>query len=399
MFARAAVRKYASSENGSKPNGRYGQASNVVSGGHIRNPILLLDTKAVIVLANRAFSELLGWKKDNLEGFHILQCPSIPPPLVQQMKDYFHKVVDYYSGGNGMERELSFLETIRVTDSGTEYQMMLTITPIYKRGEICNWAVHLRNVTDKFSLQKELKQLSLKQEVSSEINKLEHLNTVSQLAASISHEVRNPLTVSRGFIQLLNTPGLADAKKSEYIKLCLSELDRAEAIISDYLTFAKPILDDVHLLDLYEELDYIEKVMVPFATIKNVEYVYRRNDAERLYFCGNAKKFQQAIINLIKNGIEAMEGGGAIRIDASLEGNNKAVIRIADNGIGMDAEELHRLGKPFYTTKEQGTGLGTMVAFSIIESMQGEIEVESKAGEGTCFSIYLPVKNRPAARG
>ena len=367
---------------------------------HNRDPILLLDMDATIVLANRAFSELLGWKKENLEGFHILQCPSIPPHLIKQMQDYFQKVIAVYTNPENAEDrdKLHLLETIRMTDSGGEYQMMLSITPIYKNGDICNWAVHLRNVSDRVYLQKELEQIALKKEATDELNKWEHLHTVSQLAASISHEVRNPLTVTRGFMQLLrSSPGLSEDKKKDYINLCLSELDRAESIISDYLSFAKPNLDEVDVLELHTELEYVEKVMLPFATIKNVEYTFIPDFSTRMYFCGNAKKFHQAIINFVKNGIEASENGGKIRIETKLENNDTATIKILDNGSGMDSESLKRLGKPFYTTKDTGTGLGTMVAFSIIASMRGKVEIESKVGEGTCIWIHLPVKSEPVS--
>jgi PAS domain S-box-containing protein len=106
-----------------------------------RDPILLLNLEAIIILANRAFSELLGWRKENLEGFHILQCPSIPTHLVEQMRDYHNRVVDG-------ETDLATLDTIRIDTEGKPYYMMLSITPVEDiNGTIRNWAVHLRDIT------------------------------------------------------------------------------------------------------------------------------------------------------------------------------------------------------------------------------------------------------------
>ncbi|REE80207.1 phospho-acceptor domain-containing protein [Paenibacillus taihuensis] len=223
-----------------------------------------------------------------------------------------------------------------------------------------------------------------------DINRVEHLSTVSQLAASISHEVRNPLSVTRGFLQLMTTPGLTTDKQKDYIKISLEELDRAAGIITDYLSFAKPVIDETVPFFLYDELEYIAKMMIPYATIRDIRFQLL-NEAQGIQIFGSTKKFRQALINLIKNGIEAMPSGGELRLACTGSANGIAHIEIADTGTGMDAEMLKRVGKPFFTTKEKGTGLGMMVAYSLIQGMNGEIEVSSKVGEGTCFSIYLPI--------
>ena len=194
-----------------------------------------------------------------------------------------------------------------------------------------------------------------------ELRTLEKLKIVSDIAASISHEVRNPLTVTRGFIQLLRDPILSEEKKNLYITLSLNELDRAESIITDYLTFAKPSLNNVELLELNKELDYIIKVVTPYATMRNVHIEVNKDYLITIY--GDAQKLHQCLINIIKNGIEAMEQGGLLQINLK-EVKDHALIKIKDSGKGMDAEQVNRLGTPFYSTKEKGTGLGTMVVCS-----------------------------------
>ncbi|MFN7249762.1 MAG: ATP-binding protein [Anaerobacillus sp.] len=220
-----------------------------------------------------------------------------------------------------------------------------------------------------------------------ELNKLEKLKIVSEIAASISHEVRNPLTVTKGFLQLLKERGISEKKKNMYITLSLEELERAEEIITDYLTFAKPSLENIEMLEVNKELDYIVNVLAPFATMSNVNINIEKS--ELIYILGERQKFHQAVINLAKNGIEAMNDGGELTIKLA-ETETSAIVIIEDTGSGMDHEQLDRLGTPYYSTKEKGTGLGTMVVFSIIKVMGGEIAVESVVGEGTTFKIIVP---------
>ncbi|WP_332630934.1 HAMP domain-containing sensor histidine kinase [Halalkalibacter flavus] len=221
----------------------------------------------------------------------------------------------------------------------------------------------------------------------SELKELEKLKVVSEMAASISHEVRNPLTVTKGFLQLLQDTTISDDKKEFYIRLSLNELERAEVIISDYLTFAKPSLENVELLELNEEIDYVMKIVTPYATMRNITiHLFK---AETIFVAGERQKFHQCLINIIKNGIEAMAGSGQLTINLH-QSNEQAVIDIQDTGIGMSKDQVRRLGTPYYSTKTTGTGLGTMVVYSIIKAMRGEIEVDSKQGIGTRFTIKLP---------
>lgn len=341
-----------------------------------RDPILLLDLDATIVFGNPAFSRLLGWRNENTEGYPVLRCPSLPPSLVKPLSDYYQRLVALENSiPAANESDWEFGETVEMTVDGKECQMLLSIMPIHdSTGSIRNWAVHLRNV---------------EQPLSTELSKLEHLHTVSQLAASISHEVRNPLTVTRGFIQLLRDPVLTEEKKSLYIQLSLHELERAERMITDYLSFAKPSLEHLDRFEVNQELDYIVQIIKPYASMRDITVHINKEDRE-LWISGDHKKFHQSFINIIKNGIEAMDQNGELTI-TSKQLHDHVLIEVQDTGKGMDAEQLKKLGTPFYTTKDKGTGLGAMVAFSIIREMEGEIEMNSEVGKGTCISVLFPL--------
>ncbi|ARK29318.1 sensor histidine kinase [Halalkalibacter krulwichiae] len=222
----------------------------------------------------------------------------------------------------------------------------------------------------------------------SELKELEKLKVVSEIAASISHEVRNPLTVTKGFLQLLQDHSLSQEKKEFYIKLSLEELERAEVIISDYLTFAKPSLENIELLEINKELQYVLKVITPYATMKDVHIEFERSD--EAFIAGEKQKLHQSLINIAKNGIEAMLESGTLTFSVKkLEGT--VSISITDDGIGMSEDQIRRLGTPYYSTKTTGTGLGTMVSFSIIKAMRGEIFIQSQSGHGTTFNISIPL--------
>lgn len=227
--------------------------------------------------------------------------------------------------------------------------------------------------------------------LTNEMEKLEKLKDVSEMAASISHEVRNPLTVTKGFLQLMKDSKLTHEKRKLYINFSLEELERAEQIITDYLTFAKPSLQIVENLNLSRELDYVIKVVNPFAMMNNV--VISIEKSEEIFISGEAQKLHQCLINIIKNGIEAMPNGGSIFILLKNR-NGKAVIIIKDTGTGMKKEQLEKLGTPYFSTKSSGTGLGTMVIFSIVKEMRGEVKVESELGKGTTFTLFIPIAKK-----
>ncbi|GMK45594.1 hypothetical protein PghCCS26_27220 [Paenibacillus glycanilyticus] len=219
-----------------------------------------------------------------------------------------------------------------------------------------------------------------------EIQRAEKMELISHLAASIAHEVRNPLQVTRGFIQLVGEKAVN--KEKQFLQLAVQELDRASSIITEFLTFAKPHLEDIKTLNISEELNQIQDIISPLAAMQSTRLeVIAEPD---LYVLGSAEKFKQAIINMIKNSLEAISSfDGAVSILANKE-DNEVLIRVIDNGEGIDPEKLSKLGEPYFSNKSKGTGLGLMVTFRIIEAMEGSIRFSSTKGVGTEAVIRLP---------
>jgi two-component system, sporulation sensor kinase B len=218
--------------------------------------------------------------------------------------------------------------------------------------------------------------------------KSEKLAAVEQMGAAISHEIRNPLTVSKGFVQLLEEETIHPDKQKEYLNLIREGLDSAEQVIQDYLTFSKPTIDSMEELDVQYELSQIISILIPTANQHSV--LITAEFSPLAYVSGDRQKFRQCMLNVIKNGIESMPHGGKLFIEVHKD-NKFITIKIKDTGIGMTKEQINRLGEPYYSTKgAKGTGLGMMVAFSVIRAMNGTVHITSELKKGTTFSFQFP---------
>lgn len=219
--------------------------------------------------------------------------------------------------------------------------------------------------------------------------RVEKIESISHMAASISHEIRNPLTTARGFMQLLGESLEIPEKQKEYISYAINEIDRADSIIRDYLTFAKPTQENIEVLDIKKEIEQVTNIMEPLASINGVHIV---TNVKETNLSGNSGLFQQALVNIIKNGIEAMSDGGRLEVQAMSDDSTVKVV-IKDEGIGMSHTQTMRLGEPYFSTKDtKGTGLGMMVVFRIIENMGGIIKIDSTVGKGTSVILTFPKK-------
>lgn len=220
------------------------------------------------------------------------------------------------------------------------------------------------------------------------IRKSEMLSIVGQLAAGVAHEIRNPLTSLLGFTQLLRSHF---SESREYFDIMFSELKRIEYIISEFLVLAKPHTTVFQKKNVVAMLEQMIVIAETNAVINNVQIVTLIEPDLPMINC-EENQLKQVFLNLLKNAIEAMPHGGTITVEVKTAGEN-LLIRFQDQGCGIPEKELARLGEPFYTTKEKGTGLGLMVSFKIIENHGGSVLVTSELDVGTTFEIVLPIKS------
>lgn len=215
-----------------------------------------------------------------------------------------------------------------------------------------------------------------------EIARLDRLNMVGEMAASIGHEIRNPMTAVRGFLQLL-------AEKKEctgyrvYFDLMIEELDRSNSIVTEFLSLARQRPADKKL----SNINSIIKNLLPLVlsdAIKNCMAVdVEQGEIPLIYIDEN--EIKQIILNLVRNGLEAMSPGGRMIISTYREGES-VILSLKDQGPGIVPDVLEKLGTPFFSTKEKGTGLGLMVSYSLAARNNAKIEIETGTG-GTIFRV------------
>jgi two-component system, sporulation sensor kinase E len=216
----------------------------------------------------------------------------------------------------------------------------------------------------------------------------EQLSVLGELAAGIAHEIRNPLTSLKGFLQL--SIGTKENREI-YNNIMLSEINRINLIVGELLLLSKPkemVFQPSHLLSLIKTVVTIVNTQ---AILYNIEIITEIDDeVQQLNISCEENKLKQVFINILKNGIEAMQIEGKMYIKVKRL-NNDVHISFIDQGNGIPEEELERLGKRFYSTKENGTGLGLMISFNIIENHKGKMSISSEVGKGTVIDIVLPV--------
>jgi two-component system sporulation sensor kinase B len=224
------------------------------------------------------------------------------------------------------------------------------------------------------------------------LQQAEKLNSISQLAASVAHEIRNPMTTIRGFMQLLKDEKNLTGNQNMFVTVSLEELDRTQAIIDDFLSLARPNSTEYEIINISLHLKDIVDFMRPYGIISGIDILCEAE--EDLTIKGSLHEFKQLIINLLKNGIEAMtNNSGKVSVTAKKDClNNLVIITVEDEGVGLSKEQIKQLGQPYYSTKSKGTGLGLMISFDIIKRMNGNVIINSTENKGTIFRLTFPIQ-------
>lgn len=213
------------------------------------------------------------------------------------------------------------------------------------------------------------------------------LSAVGQIAASIAHEIRNPMTTLKGFIQLLEVDASAESMK--YLSVIEGEIERMESILNEMLTLSKPTFNKKTTLSLAVLVADIVSILNPKALMDGMKILWSPPIFDTLIY-GNADKIKQVLLNLCKNGLEAMEAGGILTIDMRRSDKNEIRLSITDTGKGMNSYQLKQIFMPFFTSKPGGTGLGLPFVLKAMEEHSGTIAADSQEGVGTTFMLSFP---------
>ncbi|SNX72859.1 PAS domain S-box-containing protein [Bacillus oleivorans] len=222
------------------------------------------------------------------------------------------------------------------------------------------------------------------------IRKLDKLSAVGQLAAGVGHEIRNPLTSIKGFLQLMKQEPLK-YNDNFYWDIIFKELTRIDTIVNEFMFLAKPQTGTMKQINLNQIVKSTLTLLDSQANLHNATLSQSFN-RDQILTNGIEDHLRQVLINLLVNSIESIDGTGGVRVKVELL-ENSIRIRIIDNGKGISKEHLDKLGTPFYTTKEKGIGLGLAISQKIVNSHHGELLIRSKVGFGSLVDIVLPTMN------
>ncbi|AZN43236.1 PAS domain-containing sensor histidine kinase [Paenibacillus albus] len=333
---------------------------------HNPDAIFSLDLHAHLLNANPAFVRITGYQLSEIQQQSF--CKIIIEPDKSPAKVIFEQ---------SLQGESNSIEITILHKDGTYIDVNLKMVPIIIDGK----------VVGVYGIAKDITELNRTAEL---LLKSEKLSVVGQLAAGVAHEIRNPLTSLRGFVQLYRTK-----IDQAYYQIMLSELDRINDIVSEFLVIAKPQAVVFEMNDIRKMMDDVISLLETEAALRDVQIHAELAPDMPLLYC-QQNQLKQVFINVLKNAIEAMADGGEIVIQMEAS-EQRVVIRIKDNGCGIAEDRLPTVGEPFYTTKEKGTGLGLMICNQIMDAHEGSLRIESRVGIGTTVELILPLHNHAAA--
>ncbi|MGE5701609.1 MAG: PAS domain S-box protein [Clostridia bacterium] len=253
------------------------------------------------------------------------------------------------------------------TKSGAVREGLLSTEIIDIHGEKCSLIV-ITDITEQVHLEKEMA-------------RLDRLNLIGEMAAGIAHEIRNPMTTVRGFLQM--SKSMPEVPMVEYVDLMVTELDRANEIITEFLTLAKNRTTNRHPQNLNAIIDALHPLIQAEALLSDKHVFLELHHCPHILL--DEKEIRQLVLNLALNGLEAMEQGGSLNIRTYPE-KNEVVLEISDQGSGIKEEFMEKIGTPFFTTKAQGTGLGLAVCYSVAARHNASIQLETSE-KGTTFYV------------
>ncbi|MGI6412346.1 MAG: PAS domain S-box protein [Syntrophomonadaceae bacterium] len=307
---------------------------------------------------NDSFLNVTGYTREEIQGKSALE---INFWANSSERDKYKKMIL----NEGKIRNLEFQY---LTKEGKKRIGLLSAEPLLLNGE--------QYMINSFTDITELRQIE------DEMARLAQLNLVGEISASIGHEIRNPMTSVRGFLQMLRETDNCRIY-SDYFDLMIEELDRANAIITEFLSLAKNKTVDLQQQDLNSIIESLAPLIQANAMAQDKHVRFDLSEIPDLLI--DQKEIRQVILNLVCNGLEAMSTGGNLTISTRAE-NNEVVLSVQDEGKGIEPGLIKDLGIPFFSTKENGTGLGLSICYSIAARHNATIDVET-SDKGTTFSV------------
>lgn len=332
---------------------------------HHPDAIFSIDCTGNIQSSNNSFKKITGYSIEELDSSNV--SDRIFKKYTKQTAFHFHRALH----GNPVNYELAFKHK-----NGKRIDLDLTFVPI---------TVNYKTI-GVYGIAKDITEKKKTEEV---IMKYEKLAVVSRLAAGVAHEIRNPLTTIKGFLQLSYND--KSSLKRDYLDILLAELNKVEMVINEFLYLAYPhhetVFKEVSINNMLQEV--ITKLK-PDTVLNDIKIITKLDSQIPSIECVE-NQLKQVFFHLIRNAVEATEKNRSVYIEVRKVDDTHICINFQDEGCGISEERLHKLGEPYYSTKEKGTGIGLMVSYKIIEHHKGRILISSKVGKGTTIEVILPI--------
>jgi two-component system sensor histidine kinase PilS (NtrC family) len=341
----------------------------------IRSGVVTTDLEGRIFTFNAAAEEITGYKAADVRG----QEASI------FFGDLAEHISDSLQAAEAGETSPRF-EASCLTPEGLRVRLGFSIFPLFaESGETTGLVITFQDLTEVRALE----EISRRQD---------RLAAVGRVAASIAHEIRNPLAAMRGSIQVLRSEVDGNSAQAELMEIILRESDRLNRIITDYLTYARPRASALVAEDVRDLLRETFTLLRHSDELREDHHLEADLPEEPMMALADAAQLKQVFWNLSRNALQAMPQGGTLSVELKRQANGRLSIVFKDTGRGMTPEQVEHLFEPFSSTTG-GTGLGLSIVYQIIREHGGTINVRSREGQGTTITIELPGGKRSEPRG
>ncbi len=333
--------------------------------------IIVCDLTHEPIIVNKTAERMLG-----LAEAELLDRPLWESLQDAEMSDFFRNVLE--SEESAIDREFD------IDYNGRTRLISITVTPFVSKAGIIGNIIHLEDITEKRRREAQLR-------------RAESLASLTTLAAGVAHEIKNPLAAISIHIQLmqkmLKTEKPVDKPDMEHhLAVVNEEIDRLNKIVVDFLFAVRPMDVELRDGDPAQPVREVADLLRSEAESKGIHLSLKIPDKiPRIML--DSRYLKQALLNLAKNAISAMENGGTLGLGVTADSQD-VFITVSDTGTGIPEDVLPKIFEPYFTTKDTGTGLGLTITFKIIKEHQGDISVASKVGEGTTFTITLPIPQK-----
>jgi PAS domain S-box-containing protein len=330
--------------------------------------ITVVDMEGRITAWNKGAEDTYGYRKDEALGMDVLKI--VPEDKKQETLDVIGKIKT--------NETMQSFETKRLTKDGRILDVWLTATKLVDdKGNAVALATTERDITEKKRLEEKLRFS-------------EKFTTLGKLAASVAHEIRNPLGVIKNSVYFLNIrlKEHADEKVVKHLRIMEENINAADRIISDLLDLSRNKVGALELADLN---GILERAFASLSIPENIKVITKLDKIPKMLL--DPERIKRVFLNIIQNAVAAMPKGGKLTVGTSRSGDS-VEISFKDSGEGIPEENMQKLFTPLFTTKAKGLGMGLSICKQIIEGHRGDIVVKSKAGEGALFIVRLPILSR-----